>query len=536
DAPAADPSWLTAFDAHLFNEGNHRELYRKLGAHRETVNGKEGTRFAVWAPNAREVSVVGEFNGWEPGKHRLDAQGESGIWQGFIEGVGEHALYKFHIASHKDGYTVAKSDPFAFAAECAPKTASVVKTLDYDWGDGDWMAKRHERNNHAAPMSIYEMHLGSWKHHNDGTSRSLSYRELADVLPKYLHEHGFTHVEFMPLMEHPLYKSWGYQVTGYFAPTSRFGDPQDLMYLIDKLHQAGIGVILDWVPSHFPTDEHGLSFFDGTHLFEHADPKEGFHPDWTSAIFNYGRYEVQSFLISSAMFWLDKYHADGLRVDGVASMLYRDYSRKEGEWVPNIYGGNENLEAIELLQKLNVAVYEKFPDTQMIAEESTAWPGVSKPTWAGGLGFGFKWDMGWMHDTLEYLGRDPIHRKHHHNEISFRGLYQFTENYVLPLSHDEVVHGKGSLLDRFPGDEWQKFATLRLLFANQWANPGKKMLFMGSEFGQTSEWKQDEQLPWWLLDHAPHQGAARLVAELNLVYKGEPALAQLDCDPRGFEW
>ena len=527
---------LSDYDLHLFNEGTHRSLYNKLGAHLERRDGAPATRFAVWAPNARSVSVVGPFNNWTPGVHTLEPRGVSGVWETSVPGVGEGTLYKFHIVSNVDGSPVEKSDPMAFATEVPPKTASVVRDLSYEWGDGHWMAERDRRPSYGRPVSIYEMHAGSWRHTPDGTKRSLSYRELAEVLPGYLAERGFTHVEFMPVMEHPLYRSWGYQVTGYFAPTSRFGTPQDLMSLIDRLHQAGIGVILDWVPSHFPTDRHGLALFDGSHLYEHADPREGYHPDWTSAIFNYGRHEVRSFLISSAMFWLDKYHADGLRVDGVASMLYRDYSREDGAWIPNRFGGRENLEAIEFMQKLNVAVYEKFPGVDMIAEESTAWPGVSKPTWVGGLGFGYKWDMGWMHDTLQYLGRDPLYRKHHHGEISFRGLYQFSENYVLPLSHDEVVHGKGSLLDRMPGDDWQRFANLRLLLANQWANPGKKLLFMGGEFGSTREWDQDEPLDWSLLEHGPHRGVQRLVTDLNLLYRSEPALHELDCEPEGFEW
>ena len=527
---------LSDYDLHLFNEGTHRSLYHKLGAHIEPRDGSPATRFSVWAPNARSVSVVGPFNNWTPGVHTMDPRGVSGVWETLVPGVGQGTLYKYHVVSNDDGSVVQKSDPMAFAAEVPPKTASVVRDLAYDWGDDHWMAARDERPSYGRPLSIYEMHVGSWRHAPDGTKRSLGYRELAEVLPGYLAERGFTHVEFMPVMEHPLYRSWGYQVTGYFAATSRFGTPQDLMFLIDRLHQSGIGVILDWVPSHFPTDRHGLALFDGSHLYEHTDPREGYHPDWTSAIFNYGRHEVRSFLISSAMFWLDKYHADGLRVDGVASMLYRDYSREDGAWIPNRFGGRENLEAIEFMQKLNVAVYEKFPGVDMIAEESTAWPGVSKPTWVGGLGYGYKWDMGWMHDTLQYLGRDPLYRKHHHGEISFRGLYQFSENYVLPLSHDEVVHGKGSLLDRMPGDAWQRFGNLRLLLANQWANPGKKMLFMGSEFGSTSEWDQDEPLDWSLLEQAPHRGIQRLVSDLNRLYKAEPALHETDCEPAGFEW
>jgi len=523
-------------DLYLFNEGTHFHLYEKLGAHRMTVDGNEGMYFAVWAPDARHVSVVGDFNRWDKGSHPLRPRGRSGIWEGFIPGVGKGALYKYHIVSRYKGYRVDKTDPFAFYDEVSPKTASVVWDLDYGWGDQDWMARRGGHNALSAPIAVYEAHLGSWMRVAEDGDRSLSYREMAPKLADYVKRMGFTHVEFLPVMEHPFYGSWGYQVTGYFAPTSRYGTPQDFMYLVDYLHQQGIGVILDWVPSHFPTDEHGPGFFDGTHLYEHAYPQKGLHPDWDSFIFNYGRNEVRSFLLSNALFWLDKYHADGLRVDAVASMLYLDYSRNEGEWMPNEYGGRENLEAIEFLRRFNTEVYKHHPDAQTIAEESTAWPMVSRPTHVGGLGFGLKWDMGWMHDTLQYMARDPVHRKYHHNELTFRMIYAFHENFVLPLSHDEVVHGKGSLLGRMPGDDWQKFANLRLLLAYMYAQPGKKLLFMGDEFGQWREWHHDESLDWPLAQYDRHAGLQRLVEDLNRLYRAEPALHELDCDPAGFGW
>ncbi len=536
-APPAAPapraaSILTDVDLHLFNEGTHYRLYERLGAHPR----HGGTHFAVWAPNAEYVSVVGDFNGWDAGKNPLAVRGHSGIWEGHVPGVGPGAVYKYHIASRHLGYKVNKADPFGFLHEMPPRTASVVHALDHAWNDAEWMRTRHSRNSLKAPMSIYELHAGSWARVADDNWRSLSYRELAHRLADYLTRLNFTHVELMPIMEHPFFGSWGYQTTGYFAPTSRFGSPQDLMYLIDHLHQSGIGVILDWVPSHFPNDEHGLAYFDGTHLFEHSDPRQGFHPDWQSAIFNYGRNEIRAFLISSAYFWLDKYHIDGIRVDAVASMLYLDYSRKAGEWIPNKYGGNENIEAIEFLRQFNAAVYAAYPDVQTIAEESTAWPGVSRPTYVGGLGFGLKWDMGWMHDTLKYMAQDPVHRKYHHGQITFRGLYMFTENYVLPLSHDEVVHGKGSLLDKMPGDLWQKFANLRLLLAYQWSQPGKKLLFQGGEIGQWGEWNHDAQLDWGLADATMHQGLLRCTERLNHLYRDEPALHVHDCDPAGFQW
>ena len=489
-----DVSLLTDNDLYLFNEGSHYRIYDKLGAHMLTAGGETGTCFGVWAPNARSVSVIGSFNQWHPKTHPLHSRGNSGIWEGFVPGASKGALYKFHIESHHHGHRVDKTDPIGLLQEKPPRTASVVWDLDYSWGDREWMVQRGPRNSIKAPISIYEVHIGSWMRVAEEHNRPLSYREMAPKLAEYVHHMGFTHVEFLPVMEHPFYGSWGYQTTGYFAPTSRFGTPQDFMFLVDHLHQHGIGVILDWVPSHFPSDGHGLAYFDGTHLFEHSDSRQGFHPDWKTHIFNYGRAEVRSFLMSSAMFWLDKYHADGLRVDAVASMLYLDYSRKEGEWIPNKYGGRENLEAIDFLRRFNEEVYKEHPDIQTIAEESTAWPMVSRPVYVGGLGFGMKWDMGWMHDTLKYFSNDPIHRQYQHNLLTFRMLYGFTENFVLPLSHDEVVHGKGSLLNKMPGDEWQKFANLRLLFAYMYAQPGKKLLFMGDEFGQGSEWSHDRSL------------------------------------------
>jgi 1,4-alpha-glucan branching enzyme len=532
----SDVTLFTKDDLYLFNEGTHFHLYEKLGAHHMTVDGAEGMYFAVWAPDARQVFVVGDFNRWDKESCPLRARGRSGIWEGFVPGVGKGTLYKYHIVSKYKGYRVNKTDPFAFYDEVAPKTASIVWNLDYSWGDQGWMARRGGHNALSAPIAIYEVHLGSWMRVAEDGGRSLSYREMAPKLADYVKRMGFTHVEFLPIMEHPFYGSWGYQVTGYFAPTSRYGTPQDFMYLVDYLHQQGIGVILDWVPSHFPTDEHGIGFFDGTHLYEHAYPEKGRHPDWDSFIFNYGRNEVRSFLFSSALFWLDKYHADGLRVDAVASMLYLDYSRNEGEWMPNEYGGRENLEAIGFLRRFNEELYKNHSDVQTIAEESTAWPMVSRPAHVGGLGFGLKWDMGWMHDTLQYMVRDPVHRKYHHNELTFRMIYAFHENFVLPLSHDEVVHGKGSLLGKMPGDDWQKFANLRLLLAYMYAQPGKKLLFMGGEFGQWREWHHDESLDWRLSQYDRHAGLQRLVEDLNRLYRTEPALHELDCDPAGFEW
>lgn len=528
---------ITETDSYLFKEGNHFKLYERLGSHLVTVDGVQGVHFAVWAPNAKSVSVIGNFNHWDRHAHPLNARWDSsGVWEGFIPGLGKGELYKYFIISNKDYYQVEKQDPFAYYNEVPPRTASVVWDLDYAWGDALWMKQRHQANGLNAPFSIYEMHLGSWRRKIEENDRSLTYRELAQELIPYLKDMGFTHVEFLPVMEHPFYGSWGYQTLGYFSTTSRYGTPQDFMYLVDQLHQNGIGVILDWVPSHFPSDEHGLGYFDGTHLFEHADPKKGYHPDWNSCIFNYGRNEVREFLISSAMFWLEKYHIDALRVDAVASMLYLDYSRKEFEWIPNQYGGRENLEAIYFLRRLNETVYKNFPDIQMIAEESTAWGGVSRPVDVGGLGFGMKWNMGWMHDTLLYMSKDPIYRKYHHHELTFSFLYAFTENFVLSLSHDEVVHGKGALAAKMPGDDWQKFANLRLLLGYMFAHPGKKLLYMGIEFAQWEEWRHDKSLDWHLLQWAPHQGIHQWVKDINKLYRHEKALYECDFTSDGFEW
>ncbi len=525
---------LTDEDLYLWNEGTFHRAYDRLGAHLSSIDGVAGVTFAVWAPNATSVSIIGDFNGWDHSADPLEPEADSGIWSGFVSGVGQGASYKYSIDPGGDGVRLEKADPFGFHHETPPATASKVWDLAYTWNDDAWMAGRSDVQSLASPITVYEVHLGSWMRHEDGNH--LTYRQLADRLTDYVTSLGFTHVEFLPLMEHPFYGSWGYQTTGYFAPTSRYGTPQDFMYLVDRLHQAGVGVILDWVPSHFPADAHGLAGFDGTHLFEHADPKQGYHPDWHSAIFNYGRPEVTGFLTSSAMFWLDVYHADAIRVDAVASMLYLDYSRTDGEWIPNEYGGNENLQAIDFLRNMNTAVYGAHPGVQTIAEESTAWPGVSRPTFVGGLGFGLKWDMGWMHDTLSYFQRDPIHRGYHHHQLTFRMIYAFTENFMLPLSHDEVVHGKGSLLAKMPGDEWQQFANLRLLLATMWAQPAKKLLFMGGEFGQRAEWDHDSSLEWHLLGDPHHDGLRRLVGDLNRLYREVPALHELDCDPAGFEW
>jgi len=531
----SSPSLVGEQDCYLFNEGSHLRLYEVLGAHLVEREGVQGTHFAVWAPSADYVSVIADFNGWNNGSHPLRPVGSSGIWQGFIPGVGQGSCYKYYI-SHPSGYRGEKADPLGFWHEVPPRTGSVVWHLDYAWNDADWMSQRAKHNQLNAPLAIYELHFASWKRIWEEGGRSLSYREAAHQLAEYVKHLGFTHVEFMPLTEHPFSGSWGYQTTGYYAPTSRFGTPQDLMYLIDVLHQAGIGVIFDWVPSHFPGDGHGLAYFDGTHLYEHSDPRQGFHPDWKSCIFNYGRHEVRSFLLSSAMFWCDKYHIDGIRVDAVASMLYLDYSRGQGEWIPNRYGGRENLEAIHFLQRLNTEIYAHYPGVQTFAEESTAWPGVSRPVYLGGLGFGLKWDMGWMHDTLKFLHRDPIHRHYHWNEITFRMIYAYHENYTLPLSHDEVVHGKGSLLSKMPGDAWQQFANLRLLYGYQWTMPGKKLLFMGGEFGQGREWNHDEAIEWHLLTIHWHQGVFDWVRDLNRVYMQERALVEGDTSYLGFEW
>jgi 1,4-alpha-glucan branching enzyme len=533
-ADTRDLTLLTDADLCDLSAGIATQLYRSFGAHPLTVDGVDGTCFAVWAPNAERVSVIGDFNRWEAEGHRLCQRGHSGIWEGFVPGIGQGTLYKYQIVSRYNSYQVQKADPFAFFSEQPPRSASVVWDLTYAWGDETWMAQRGQRNALTAPMAIYEVHLGSWRR-ADG-NRPLSYRELAPLLADYVAKAGFTHVEFLPLMEHPFYGSWGYQNTGYFGPTSRYGTPQDLMYLIDYLHQCGIGIFLDWVPSHFPIDQHGLSLFDGTHLYEHADPREGFHPDWGSYIFNYGRHEVRAFLLSSAHFWLDYYHADGLRVDAVASMLYRNYSREDGQWVANQYGGRENLEALAFLRQLNQTVYASHPDVQMIAEESTDWPLVSRPSSVGGLGFGLKWDMGWMHDTLQYLTTDPLFRRYHHNDLTFRMLYAWTENFVLSLSHDEVVHMKGALLSKMPGDPWQQFAQLRLLLGYMYAQPGKKLLFMGGEFGQWREWSHETSLDWHLLAYPAHGGILQWVADLNRYYRDEPALYEQDFSPDGFQW
>jgi 1,4-alpha-glucan branching enzyme len=529
-------SLLSDHDLYLFNEGSHIRLYDRLGSHTRIQNGVAGTNFAVWAPDAERVYVMGSFNGWDKTSHPMMPVASSGVWEVFVPEVKKGDSYKYHVVSRYHSYQGDKADPFAIHAENPPRTASIVWDLDYEWDDKKWMSSRGPRNSLHAPISIYEVHLGSWKRVPEDRNRWLSYREVAPQLADYVEQMGFTHIEFLPLTEHPFYGSWGYQTTGYFAPTSRYGTPQDLMYLIDYLHQRGIAVILDWVPSHFPTDDWGLGFFDGTHLFEHSDPRQGIHKDWDSYIFNYGRNEVRSFLLSSAMFWLERYHIDGLRVDAVASMLYLDYSRKEGEWIPNEYGGRENIHAIEFLRRFNAEVYKSHNDTQTIAEESTAWPMVSRPTYVGGLGFGMKWDMGWMHDTLKYMSHDPIYRKFHHNELTFRMLYAFHENFVLPLSHDEVVHGKGSLIGKMPGDIWQKFANMRLLYAYMYAQPAKKLLFMGGEFGQWAEWSHEESLEWHLLQYDSHRQLQQLVADLNRTYRTEKALHELDCDPAGFDW
>ncbi len=528
---------MTPHDIHLFKEGTHGRLYERLGSHRVVVDGVEGARFAVWAPNADAVAVMGDFNGWNRERHPLRVRGDgSGIWEAFVPGAGAGALYKYRIRSRWSGQEFDKGDPFAFAWQCPPDTASRVQDLDYRWGDDDWMRARHARNKLDAPISIYEMHLGSWRRVPEDANRFLSYREIARPLAEYIREMGFTHVELMPVTEHPFYGSWGYQTTGYFAPTARYGTPQDFMYLVDTLHQHGIGVILDWVPSHFPSDAHGLCYFDGTCLYEHVDPKQGYHPEWNSYIFNYGRNEVRAFLLSSALFWLDRYHIDGLRVDAVASMLYLDYARKQGEWVPNVHGGRENLGAIQFLRLLNEAVYRDYPDVQMMAEESTAWPMVSRPIYLGGLGFGLKWNMGWMHDTLKYMSQDPVHRKYHHDQLTFSIWYAFFENFVLPLSHDEVVYGKGSLVGKMPGDSWRQFANLRLLYGYMWGHPGKKLLFMGGEFGQRREWTHEGSLEWHALQYPEHEGLRRWVADLNRLYRCEPGLYQADFEQSGFEW
>ena len=516
-------------DAHLMREGKHPRLHEKLGSHAAA----DGTTFATWAPNAAAVSVIGDFNGWRPGVDALAPIADTGVWQGFVPNVGNGAIYKLHVKSKVRAYEVAKADPFAVRHEVPPATASVVWTAEHAWRDDAWMNARAAHSARNAPISIYEVHLGSWMRE---AGRSLTYREVAPQLVEYVTKLGFTHVELMPLTEHPFFGSWGYETTGYFAATSRYGAPEDLMAMIDAFHQANVAVILDWVPAHFPSDEHGLVYFDGTPLYEHPDRKLGFHPEWNTSIFDFGRQEVRSFLLSSALFWLERYHVDGLRVDGVASMLYRDYGRKPGEWIPNAKGGNEYFEAVELLQRLNEAIAREQPAAITIAEESTAWPKVTGATSEGGLGFSYKWDMGWMHDTLRYLARDPVHRKHHHGELTFRGVYAWSENFVMPLSHDEVVYGKGSLIAKMPGDRWRKFANLRLLYAYQWSLPGKKLVFMGDELAQWNEWNHDGSLDWHLLEEPAHRQIQLLIGELNRLYRSEPALHELDCDPAGFQW
>ena len=527
---AVRPAALTDHDVYLFREGTHTHLHRKFGCHLQPDG---GARFAVWAPNATSVAVIGEWNDWNPQADRLAPRADgSGIWEGEAAGARQGNAYKYRIHG-RGGYVVDKADPFAVYAEVPPATGSRAWSLDYDWHDAAWMRDRATRNGLHAPISIYEFHPGSWRRSN---GQYLGYRELAHALASYIKEMGFTHVELLPITEHPFYGSWGYQTTGYFAPTSRYGTPQDFMYFVDHLHQQGLGVLLDWVPSHFPTDEHGLQYFDGTHLYEHADPRQGFHPDWNSSIFNYGRDEVRSFLLSSAMYWLDTYHLDGLRVDAVASMLYLDYGRKHGEWIPNQHGGKENLEAITFLRELNTAVYREHPDVMTVAEESTAWPMVSRPTYLGGLGFGMKWNMGWMHDTLSFMKDDPVYRKYHLGKLTFSLVYAFNENFVLALSHDEVVHGKGSLVGKMPGDSWRQFANLRALYGYMWTHPGKKLLFMGGEFGQRREWAHEGELEWHVSTLPEHAGVQRFVQQLNRVYREEPALHEVDFSHEGFEW
>lgn len=530
-------SFVTDYDLHLFGEGNHYRIYEKLGAHLTQEGGKKGTHFAAWAPSAKTVSVIGDFNNWQPGANKMERIGVSGVWACFLPGIKSGDKYKFYIESDNPYASREKSDPYGFASEMRPCTASIVWDLDkYVWSDSEWMKRRIQTSNIHAPVSIYEVHLGSWMRVPEEGNRWLTYRELADRLTDYVVKMGYTHVELMPIAEYPLDLSWGYQTVGYFAPTSRHGNPDDFMFLVDKLHQNGIGVIVDWVPSHFPKDGHGLGLFDGTHLYEHADPRQGEHQEWGTYVFNYGRYEVCNFLVSNALFWFEKYHIDGLRVDAVASMLYLDYARKDGEWIPNQYGGRENLEAISFMRRLNERVYLEYPGAMLIAEESTAWSLVSRPTYLGGLGFGYKWDMGWMHDTLEYMTHDAVFRKYHHNLLTFRGLYMYSENFVLALSHDEVVYGKRSLLHKMPGDDWQKFANLRLLYGYMFTVPGKKLLMMGGEFGQWNEWYFEQSLDWHLLDIPVHRGVHKLVSDLNHLYKQEPALHYFDCEPGGFQW
>ncbi len=538
NADAEHVSRFSDMDIHLFKEGRHYNLYDKLGSHFMEHKGVKGVYFALWAPNAAQVSVIGDFNGWNRNSHPMNVRYDSsGIWECFIPGIEKGTAYKYFIKSHQNYYFVEKADPYAIFAEEPPRTASRVWDREYEWNDSEWMQNRRNTVGHDKPVSVYEMHFGSWRRVPEEGNRSLTYREMAEQLPSYLKFLGYTHVEFMPVMEHPFYGSWGYQITGYFATSSRYGTPQDFKYLVDRLHQEGIGVILDWVPSHFPEDQHGLGFFDGTHLYEHEDKRKGFHPDWKSLIFNYGRAEVKAFLISNALYWLDEFHIDGLRVDAVASMLYLDYSRKHDEWIPNEYGGRENLEAINFLTEFNDAVHTKYPDTMTIAEESTAWPKVSQPSSQGGLGFNMKWMMGWMHDTLSYFAQEPIYRSYHQGQITFSIHYAFTEHFMMPLSHDEVVHGKGSMLGKMPGDEWQKFANLRALYGYMYAHPGAKLVFMGGEIGQYAEWNHDGSLQWHIVyDGSYHRGLQLSVKAVNELYKKEPALHEYNFEDKGFEW
>lgn len=535
--PYRFPPVLGELDIHLLVEGNHLRTFEKMGAHCVTVDGVEGVQFAVWAPNAKRVSVVGDFNHWDGRRHPMRLRVEAGVWEIFIPGLGNGTLYKYELIGPHGNLLPLKADPYGHFAEVPPRTASVVWDLaERDWQDGEWMARQQGRNDRHAPVSIYEVHLASWRRVPEEDNRSLSYLELADQLSAYVADLGFTHIELLPINEHPFSGSWGYQPVGLFAPTSRFGNPEEFRAFVERMHQNGIGVIIDWVAGHFPSDPHGLAFFDGTHLYEHEDPRLGFHKDWNTLIYNYGRREVQNYLVANALYWMEEYHIDGLRVDAVASMLYLDYSRKEGEWIPNRFGGRENLEAIDFLRRMNEVVFGEHPGSTTIAEESTAWPMVSRPVYLGGLGFGYKWNMGWMHDTLRYISKEPIHRRYHHDDLTFGLLYAFHENFVLPLSHDEVVHGKGSIFGRMPGDRWQRFANLRAYYAFMWTHPGKKLLFMGSEFAQEREWDYDGSLDWHLLDDPLHKGVHSLLRDLNRLYRVEPCLHELDTDPHGFSW